>query len=165
MAQPILTENDQKERFSLTYLSAIATSAGFSCDEPRMDRDSIDANIRASGVGRPQLDVQLKATSSPDIKADGLHFSLVRKNYDDLREKSRMTPAILAVYEMPALRMDWFTCANQQGVLRSRMWWLSLYGYPETKNAYKTVVLPVAQLLTPASLKAILTQISQGNRP
>lgn len=165
MIAPILDTNAQKEHFSITYLKAIATSAGFSLDEPRVDADSIDANIRAKGRGRPQVDVQLKATSSPDIKTDGLHFQLSRKNYDDLRTPDRIVPAILAVHELPTLEADWFTCNSRESVLRSKMWWMSLVGYPSIDTASKTVILPKGQLLTPASLTTILKQISQGLRP
>lgn len=165
MADPILDTNAQREHFSITYLKAIATSAGFSMDEPRVDADSIDANIRAKGRRRPQLDIQLKATSSPVIRPDGLHYQLSRKNYDDLRTPDRITPAILAVQELPCHETDWFTCNSLESVLRTKMWWMSLVGYPRIDTGTKTVILPNAQLLTPASLTDILKQISRGYRP
>lgn len=164
MISPLLTKNDQREHFSLTYLKAIATSAGFSMDIPSVDRDSIDAQVRARGSIRPMLDFQLKATSSPDIKPDGLHFSLPRKNYDDLREK-RLVPALLAVYEMPTAEADWFHCGSKDSTLKSRMWWMSLKDAPAITRASKTVVLPHGQFLTPASLTTLLTSVSMGRRP
>jgi hypothetical protein len=140
---------------------SIATQAGFSANSPAIDRDSIDINVRARGQLRAQLDIQLKATTAADVRADGLHFSLSRKNYDDLRA-DRMVPAILAVYEMPSNPDDWCKFSDSEAILQRKMWWLSLHGYPEITSASKTVVLPNSQLLTPNSLTALITRVSRG---
>ncbi|WP_441347497.1 DUF4365 domain-containing protein [Shimia sp. MMG029] len=164
MIAPMLSKVDQKEQFSLTYLYAIASSVGFAVEQPRIDRNSIDACVRAQGRLHPQLDLQLKATSSPDIKPDGLHFRLKRKNYDDLRCE-RLVPAILAVYEMPTKEPDWFTFKDTESILRSRMWWVSLAGLPDIDKESKTVVLPRGQFLTPTTLSNLLEEISKGRLP
>ena len=59
----LLTENDIKENLSRTYVTALATMAGFTTAVPRNDRDSVDLIISAGGRAHPKLSLQLKATS------------------------------------------------------------------------------------------------------
>ena len=97
MNDAILTDNDRKAQLSFAYLSALAAKAGYTCQPgPQPDVDSIDATVRCGDRLRTQFDVQLKATSTPDKKEDGLHFRLPRKNYNDLTA-ARMSPLILVV--------------------------------------------------------------------
>ena len=98
MTDGILTDNDRKAELSFAYLASLAAKAGYTCQRgPQPDVDSIDATIRSGDPMRTQFDVQLKATSTPNKKEDGLHFRLSRKNYNDLIT-TRMTPLILWSY-------------------------------------------------------------------
>jgi hypothetical protein len=110
-----LTENEQKQQLSVAYVHAVAARAGFICEAPRLDFDSVDVYISASGkvhersvIRSPRLDVQLKATSSLELRSDHLIFPLPVKNYDDLRQ-DRAAPIILVVLVLskdPALWLE-----------------------------------------------------------
>ena len=99
MTDAVLIDNHRKAELSFAYLSALSAMAGYTCQRgPEPDVDTIDATLRAGGTKRPVLDIQLKATSSPVWRNDGLHFRLSKKNYDDLCE-DRTVKIILVVLE------------------------------------------------------------------
>lgn len=161
MSDAILSNNLQKAALSFAYIAAVAARAGYSCDRPYDDVDSVDANIRAGGDMRPQLDVQLKATAVPTWKDDGLHFQLSKKNYDDLRMR-RLVPIILVVFELPSEEKDWMACSKECLVLRHSAWWLSLFEYPEIQTDTRIVKLPKNQRLEPSSLTNLMVQVREG---
>ena len=147
MTDAILGDNHRKSELSFAYLAALSAIAGYTCQRgPQPDVDSIDATVRAGGSMRPQIDVQLKATSSPSRLADGLHFQLGRKNYEDLRTP-RLCPAILVVLELPTPPAEWFDCSADRLILRRCAWWQSLSEYPEADSDSKVVVIPESQRL------------------
>ena len=164
MTGGVLNDDERKANLSFAWLSALASLAGYTCERgAQPDVSSVDAVVR---TGRPpdgQIDVQLKSTSSPDIKSDGLHFQLRNPNYDHLRAPRRFCPIILAVLELPADSDDWYECDDEQLVLRRRAWWQSLRGYSEITGNSKVVVLPEAQLLNPDSLHQLMNRSVQGN--
>ncbi len=52
------------EALSRAYVSAIAAHAGYTVGRPEPDRDSVDLSLSAGGAMRPQIDIQLKATTT-----------------------------------------------------------------------------------------------------
>ena len=154
----ILTDNYRKSELSFACLSAICAMAGYTCQRgPDPDLDSIDAIVKAGGFARPQIDVQLKSTSTPDLKGGVLHFPLSRKNYDDLAGL-RQNPAILAVLELPPDPAEWLNCDAERLILRRRLWWTSLEGSPPIHTDSRTVRIPQSQFLTPDSLKELVAE-------
>ncbi len=107
MTNPVLTDNHRKAELSFAYLAALAAHAGYTCQRgPDPDTASVDATIRAGDDFGTQFDVQLKATSAPAKKPDGLRFPLSKKNHDDLIANSRSTPLFLLVLELPQDESD-----------------------------------------------------------
>jgi hypothetical protein len=164
MTGGILNDDERKANLSFAWLAALASLSGYTCERgAQPDVSSVDAVVR---TGRPpdgQIDVQLKATSSPDVKADGLYFQLRNPNYDHLRAPQRFCPIILAVLELPAHSNDWYEWDTEQLVLRRRAWWQSLRGYREITGNSRVVVLPEAQLLSPDTLQRLMNLSVQGN--
>lgn len=116
----MLTENLVKSELSLAYIHAVASIAGFKAEPKRIDDDSVDVQIEASGhvlTGRkkgarsPILQVQLKASS---VIGDGNPFAynLPLKNYNDLRDPTRFAPGVLLVLELPPERSDAPLCGQ-----------------------------------------------------
>ncbi len=162
MSTALLSDKDRKAELSFAYLWSLAAFAGFTCQPgPQPDRDSVDAIVKAGGSMRPQIDVQLKATSSPRRLSDGLHFQLRRKNYDDLRA-SRMCPIILVVLELPEDPSDWLDCDTERLVMRRCAWWASIAGDSATDRDSKTVVLPESQSLNPDAMQSLMDEARQG---
>ena len=154
-----LSENDIKSELSHAYIYALAVNSGYAYQPgPQPDRISVDAMIVSGERSKPQIDLQLKAASSPRIREDGLHFRLGAKNYNDLREIPRRNPIILAVLELPQNRDDWLHCGGEGLTMRRRAWWRSLAGYPETDAETQTVILPHSQILTPDSLDDLMAR-------
>lgn len=108
-------------------------------------RDSVDLRIQASGLRRPALDLQLKATSALDQPQDGfLRFRLTAKNYRDLRVETQ-TPRLLVVFELPADESAWMTVTGEELVLRRKAYWLSLQqGFAEDAGQ-QTVTVPIPE--------------------
>ena len=156
MADAILNDNDRKAELSFAYLAALAAAAGYTCQRgPQPDVDSIDATIRSGDAMRTQFDVQLKATSKPDKKKDGLHFRLSGKNYNDLAAR-RVTPLILVVLELPPSAADWLTCTVEHLTIRRCGWWTSLSRCTPTDAESKTVVIPATQRIDMSGLAPLM---------
>src|SRR5205823_3824610 len=107
-----MDENEQKQQLSIAYLHAVASAAGFACQSPGVDDDSVDRTIVARGwvhklsvLRSPKIDVQLKSIVREPLTAAerSFTFRLNQKNYDDLRHRS-MVPRLLVVFLLPRQR-------------------------------------------------------------
>ena len=162
MPTDVMSDNQRKAELSFAYLSALCAMAGYTCQRgPTPDDDSIDATVRTRGSKRPVFDVQLKATSSPIWYADGLHFNLKRKNYDDLRE-DRSLKIILLVLELPSNFETWLECGPEQLVMRRCAWWEWLSGYPGIDTDSKVVVIPESQRFSLDAMSVLMERIRRG---
>jgi hypothetical protein len=131
----LLTETDREEALSRAYVAAIAAGAGYVMAEQNFDRDGVDVQIRAGGLMRPSLDIQLKATINLGELTDDnkFRYALKRRNYDLLREQT-MVPRILVVLSLPIDRAAWLNVTADELILRRCAFWVSLATYPETQN-------------------------------
>ena len=162
-----MQESKQKEQFSIAYVHAIATVAGYKMTTEVVDDDSIDVLLASSGnkdtSRRPKLDAQLKCTSTEILKSGSINFPLSLKNYNDLRAES-LVPRILIVVLIPKTVEEWITLSEEQLIMRKCAYWKSLKGEPDTKNISNiTLHIPRENLLTPKSLKEMMGKISQSN--
>ena len=121
---------------------------------------SVDATIRSGDASSTQFDVQLKATSTPNLKTDGLHFRLLRKNYNDL-VADRTTPLLLIVLELPPADADWLECTVEHLVMRRCGWWKSLLGNDPTDAETITIVIPEKQRIGTSGM-ALLMAAARG---
>ena len=157
MPDAVLSDNYRKSELSYAYLHALAAICGYTCQKgPNPDVNSVDAIIEAKGA---DLHVQLKATSSPTIRNDGLHFQLSRKNYDDIR--SAFTPTILVVLELPKEPDEWLECYAEGLIMRRCVWWKSLKGCPDIETDSKVIVMPESQKLNPDSFRHVIEMASR----
>lgn len=155
-----MTEEQQKEQFSIAYVRAIAAVAGVKADRPETDDDSVDLRLSIKSiVGKPLpplVEVQLKCTSENILRPDGIHFELRRNNYDELRGQ-RLIPRYLIVLLVPASLGDWIRQAPEELALRKCAYWLSLVEHPETENqASVTVTISPEQIFSVQTLAAWL---------
>ena len=155
-----LNDNQRKAELSFACLSALSASVGFTCERgPYVDAWTVDAALRS---GSYQIDVQLKATSVLLRRADGFHFNLDRRTYDNLRadylDNSRSCPIILAVLELPVAPVPWVECTPENLIVRRCLWWESLAEYPEIDQKSKVITIPDNQILTQPSLEKMMEQ-------
>lgn len=159
MTRPILRANLRKAELSFAYIVALAARDGFTVQRgPAHDVDSIDVTIRCGDEKREALDLQLKATARPDVKRDGLHFRLKRKNYNDL-VIDRSVPMRLVVLELPPSESQWLSCTPDRLVLRKCAWWFSLVGQDPIEATSKTVVIPSTQRIDSSGLDPLFQSI------
>ena len=158
-----MDENDQKERFSLAYISAVAAHAGYQViDGQPIDKDSIDGEI-VSDVGRsPRIEFQAKATAQDVLSEDVLRFPLSIKNYEDLRREVRV-PRLLIVVLLPPRQEDWLVHSEEELRLRHCAYWLSLAGWaPTTNTSSVTVPIPRTQVLNTDQLRILMECADRG---
>ena len=153
-----LDDNQRKAELSFACLSALSAEVGFTCDRgPYVDAWTVDAALRSGGH---QIDVQLKATSVVQRRANGFLFKLGRRTYDNLRadylDNSRSCPIILAILELPETSGNWLECTPENLVVRRCLWWESLAAYPEIDLKSKVITIPESQILTQSSLKKMM---------
>jgi hypothetical protein len=158
--------NNRKEQFSIAYVRAIASVAGFAVYQPEVDDDSVDLGLAARGamgtVRSPRLDMQIKCTSREILGADSLAFPLSIKNYDDLRHQDLMVPRVLIVVLVPDNIDDWVAHSEEQLLLRHCAYWMSLRGMQETNNELNvTVHLPRNNQFNVIALRDIMDRVGR----
>lgn len=106
-----------KERFSIAYIEAVASQAGYHVTEPAVDHDSVDGILMGDSRSRPRIDFRAKATSQDVLRESHISFPLPIKNYNDLRAGSR-TPRILIVALIPSEVAEWTKHSRDELCLR-----------------------------------------------
>jgi hypothetical protein len=172
----MLTENDIKSELSYAYLHSIATRAGCSVQvgNRHMDGAGVDAIVWARERFRPDsvftdfsISVQLKATSSEPARDTTGHypFPVSIDQYNKLRDTGWHAQQLLVVLFLPADPDRWVSHSGEALVSRRCAYWVSLRGAPPSLNrASQTIYIPDANLFSVAGLRAILTQVSLGER-
>ena len=163
-----MTENEQKQQFSVAYVHAVAALAGFTCQTTLVDDDSIDVVLGARGwihhhavVRSPRIEVQLKATAQDVLGPDALSFPLPIKNYEELRLPCAV-PRILVVLRLPPTLSMWQEQTEEHLLCRHAAYWMSLAGQPASPNtATITVSLPRSNLLTADALHQLMQRASR----
>jgi hypothetical protein len=165
----MLSENLIKEEISYAYLHAVASQAGFKIDRPRIDDDSIDVTVSATGklssdskIHSPKLDIQLKATSQVLPSSDeAISFFLKKKNHDDLRAAS-MAPRILVVLCLPDTRENWVSHGIENLIIKKCAYWANIALLPAcTQETGETIYLHKRNHFSPEALKQIMEKIAR----
>lgn len=158
--------SQRKEQFSIAFVRAIASVAGYAVYKQEVDEDSVDIGIAARGgsgtVRSPRLELQLKCTAQAVWRQNALLFPLKKKNYDDLRGEDLLVPRILVVLCVPSQLDDWLTHSADALVLRYCAYWLSLRLFEERQNARSvTVALPQANAFNVVALHGMMQRIAR----
>lgn len=161
----------KKEQFSVAYICALAAQLGFNHSQPEVDDESVDIefignysrqdpNIKS---WNPHLEVQLKCTKNGPQADNFLHFPLPKKNYDDLRDARRSSPAYLIVLHVPDNENDWIIENTDDITLKYNAYWYSLKNQPAVDNTTTvTVKIPKTNRLTKDSFKNLMDNSSLG---
>ncbi|HLK58631.1 MAG TPA: DUF4365 domain-containing protein [Chthonomonadaceae bacterium] len=164
----MLIDNDRKEQLSYAYVHAVASHAGFGCDRPGIDRDSVDVTVSARGqlvatsiLWSPKLDLQLKATACSAITGDQFSFALPMKNYNDLRVDNTHIPRLLVILTLPEDDADWLNHSEEQLALKRCAYWCNLQGSPASDNENtQTVHIARCNVFSPEVLREMLIRVS-----
>jgi hypothetical protein len=143
-----LTKNLIKEELSMCYSHALASSCGLNFERPRIDNDSVDAELVYRGkkdkwiFSSPRIFIQFKATSSPRVDKDGnLKFTLGKKNYDDLRLRSQIY-RVLVVCCLPN-NTKYVEHHPTHVHLKGKSFWFSLLGLPSLRQSQKNIFIKI----------------------
>lgn len=158
-----------QEEFSIAWLHAIASAAGYAYELTRVDFDGIDATIkqRSNGANIPNqeaLAVQLKCTYSCTPRNGNLRYPLKSESYNRLSGK-RVNPRILVVLHVPRKSSDWLKHGKNQIVLRNCAYWTTLQDESQTNNKTSvTVPIPTTQQLTVGELTKLMNQLAKDGQ-
>ena len=151
-----MDQNQQRARFSIAYIEAVASIAGFHVSEIKVDQDSVDGVFYGDFGRRPRLEFQAKATGRDLVIENRIHFPLSVKNYNDLRIEA-VNPRILIILIMPRETKHWGTQTDDEFCMRHCAYWLSLQGQPPTRNTDNiTVQVPIANMLSSDQLMGMM---------
>jgi hypothetical protein len=157
-----LSLNDQMEALSRAFVAAIAAKAGYAMSIPDFDRDSIDLMVFAKGAMRPQIGIQLKATTAFPLDVTTINFPLSIKNYDDLRVPTQ-TPRILVVLALPSDYAQWLDNQEHHLLMRRCVYWKSLRGSPETRNtASVSISIDIKERFDVPTLISLMQKSREG---
>lgn len=167
--EPTLSEMLQ-EQFSLAFVHAVATVAGFTVTRPSSDYQSVDLTVESNQSGtrveHPRLELQLKSTSLDDGHGEHLSYPLALKNYNDLRKKT-LVPRLLVIISVKSnIPREWLSEEPETLILHGKGLYFSLKEFPESPNA-KTVGIrvPRTQRFSVESLKNLMGIVAHGERP
>ncbi len=146
--------NDVKEMLSQSYLSSIASYIGATMvPMPRVvDSDGVDVSVRMTadrmkGVRNPNpsLDIQLKATSTPnfDREMKFLNFDISVKDYCRMNNKDRSPAIILMVLVLSEDKSRWLKTGDEEQSQSRFMLWYSIADCTEKINNKKTIRLKI----------------------
>lgn len=149
-------DNQEKERLSVAYLTAVAAQAGCQVGNWDIDKQSIDATVSPI-LGRPvKIDIQLKATSQLTIKDGNITFPLSIKNYDDLRATDLDVPKILIVFDIDALKPN-RASFGADTVLRKCGYWTNLFGAKSSPNTTSVSIdIPISNRFDDVTLQQLI---------
>ena len=148
--------NTRKSRFSLSYIEAVASYAGFQVEEVKVDLDSVDGTLKADFGMRPRIEFQAKATARDVVRDSHVHFPISVKNYNDLRIET-INPRILIVLVMPEEVDGWVNQTDEELCLRHCAYWMSLTGELATPNIDNvTVRVPLGNMFDSDQLTAMM---------
>ena len=162
-----MTENEQKQQLSVAYVHAVAARTGYTCQVQNVDDDSVDVQIGAKGyvhdqslLCSPRIEVQLKATSSVQLKPTYLSFPLGLKNYQELRVRT-VIPRLLLVLVLAKNPAEWMETSEECMISRRCAYWVSLLGMKETSNTSKiSIRLPRSQQFNVEQLRRLMQRVA-----
>lgn len=168
-----MDENERKQQLSIAYLHAVASAAGFACQAPAVDDDSVDRTIVARGwihaksvLRSPKIDVQLKSIAREPLKAGekSFTFRLNKKNYDDLRHRA-MVPRLLVVLLLPRDPRQWIEQNDERMLSRYAAYFQSLTGWADAAQHSKVPVeLFRKNLFSVDNLRRLMARASYQKR-
>ena len=159
-----------EEAISVSWVSAIVSRAGASFDIVHQDY-GVDLTVRrVDSMGGKRMDMggvfdcQLKATINWGKDDDYVVYDLSAETYNKLlyRKNNSSIPCFLVVMCLPKDKKNWICVTEESLTIKKCCYYFSVEGEPTTNKATIRVKIPRKQLLTPSTIKDLITKISQG---
>jgi hypothetical protein len=146
-------ESWQKEQFSLAFVHAVATRAGCTIGEWKVDKDGVDVTVRLGGL---MVDLQMKCTSSPTKTKAGYSYPLDTPTYDKLRDWKRSAPGYLGLVIAPPDFDSWIDHRPQQILMACHGYWACIQDRnDEAVGETKSISVEAANVFDAHSLRAM----------
>jgi hypothetical protein len=161
---------DMMEAFQISYVGAVAASAGCNIGTMRID-DGIDLMLHHKadghqGDGVARLEVQLKATSDYAARqSDYVAINMSKERYDYYRTVVPTLHKIIVVLSMPKDQAKWVSAQHQALMMRHCAYWVNGADLPESKAQRPVVKAPRDQIFDDVALCLMMERIGQGGRP
>lgn len=158
-----------EESLSLAYVQAIAGAAGVALGTLSYDY-GIDGSFRPiKKLGKRRmidgyaLDFQLKASTRCQVEPTHIVYDLEAKTFNDLVDRDDASiPCILILLVLPPQSELWLTISEQELLLRHCCYWHMVTGEPSDNESSVRVRISREQLLTPDTLRDLLSSVSEG---
>ena len=113
---------------------------------------------------RPQLALQLKATTRLHLMGDGLRFSfrLKKAHYDLLRSPAQV-PRLLVVLDMPEDENEWMTMTDNGLLLSRKAYWQDLKDKPEIDGDSVSVHIPTENVFDVEAVRDLMERSRIGS--
>jgi hypothetical protein len=165
----VLTDNIQKEDFSIAYISAVCAQGKMALDISRHDEDGVDAIIRKAVMinGKPIksiIGVQLKSTTIKGVKevGDDYLYKFKAKNYNDL-VSDQSYPQFLMLLVLPEERDDWFFQSDEQMRLKKCMYYKDFFNLKETNNTSTvSILISKKNICTADNIEKLMIEYEKG---
>ena len=161
--------DQRKEQFSIAYVHAVASAAGFALLDPRVDDDSIDLRITANKkfhVSAPELSLQLKCFDGADRSKETFSYFLKKKNYAELCGTDVTIARLLLVVCVPKDVTQWLDQQPNWLAMHHCGYWHSLRNEKPTENATgETVHIHTKNAFTVAELTRLMAMIAKRVYP
>jgi len=160
---------DMMEQLQLSYVRAIAASAGCIVSKPEID-DGIDLTLTHKvdihqGDKVARLEVQLKATSDYDEESKYVTATMRRDRWDYYRTPDCTINKIVVIMSMPKSQDEW-TLAEHAGLsVRYCAYWVNLYRVEDSTAERPTVKAFKSNIFDDLALCEMMERIGQGGRP
>lgn len=165
----MLPQSHRQEAICRAYVRVVAAQAGVTCGELVQDY-GVDMYLR--GIERveqiyldtgPQIDLQLKSSTTAEVRAEGVFFDLDVRAYNLLRRRSAQRPCLLVVLVLPEEESHWFDQSAEELTLRRCAYWCSLRGDAPTNNQSSIrIQIPLSQVFSPDAVRAMMNVLSGG---
>ncbi|MEN8134005.1 MAG: DUF4365 domain-containing protein [Thermodesulfobacteriota bacterium] len=160
-----------EESMSVSLVSAIVSRAGATYDIVNHDYgvdltvrrvDSIDGKrMDMGGI----FDCQLKATINLGVDENHVIYDLDADVYNKLlyRRNNSTIPCFLVVMCLPKDIKEWICVSEESLTIKKCCYYFSVSGEPTKNTSTVRVKIPREQLLTPSTIKNLITKVSSGD--
>jgi len=159
-----------EESISVSWVGAIVSRAGATFDIVSQDY-GVDLTVRrVDSIGGKRMDMggvfdcQLKATINWGKDDDFVIYDLDSETYNKLlyRKDNSCIPCFLVVMCLPKDKKDWICVSEESLTIKKCCYYFSVEGKPTKNKSTIRVKIPRKQLLTPSTIKDLITKVSQG---
>lgn len=166
-----MSRYDAQSEFSLAYVRAVASAAGYFLQEASrtFDADGVDLTMMARGplgvTRSPKVELQVRSMARDELE-DPFPIDLGLKTYDELRDASGQLPRLLVVVVVPRDPEHWLSHAETELVLRRCGYWCSLQGEgPRANTTSVRVHIDRAQRFDVPQVQALMRRVADRGKP